>query len=51
MSQIDVAPGQAIAAGTMLGLSGLTGFTTGHHLHFEIRFDGGYVNPALYLGF
>ena len=51
MSQIDVAPGQAIAAGTTLGLSGLTGFTTGHHLHFEIRFEGGYVNPALYLGF
>lgn len=51
MSEIWVSPGQAVGAGTVLGLSGLTGFTTGHHLHFEIRYNGAYVNPADYLGF
>ncbi len=51
MSQINVTPGQRIAAGATLGMTGLTGFTTGHHLHFEIRYNGGYVNPALYLNF
>jgi len=51
MSEIWVSPGQAVSAGSTLGLSGLTGFTTGHHLHFEIRYNGAYVNPADYLGF
>ena len=51
MSQINVTPGQRVSAGATLGITGLTGFTTGHHLHFEIRYNGGYVNPALYLNF
>ena len=51
MSQINVTPGQRVSAGGTLGLTGLTGFTTGHHLHFEIRYNGGYLNPALYLNF
>ena len=44
--QINVSPGQRVSQGTLLGISGLTGFTTGEHLHFEIRFQGAYVNPA-----
>lgn len=51
MDQIDVSPGQRVSAGTILGISGLTGFTTGEHLHFEIRLNGAPVNPADYLGF
>lgn len=51
MSQIDVSPGQRVSQGTPLGLSGLTGYTTGEHLHFEIRLNGAPVNPAAYLGF
>jgi murein DD-endopeptidase MepM/ murein hydrolase activator NlpD len=51
MSEIRVTPGQAVSAGTVLGLSGLTGYTTGHHLHFEIRYFGGPVDPRLYIGF
>jgi len=51
MSQINVSPGQRVAAGATLGMTGLTGFTTGHHLHFEIRLNGGYLDPALYLDF
>lgn len=51
MSEIDVNPGQRVSAGTVLGISGVTGFTTGEHLHFEIRHNGAAVNPADYLGF
>ena len=48
MSQINVTPGQRVTAGTTLGMTGLTGFTTGHHLHVEVRLNGGYLDPALY---
>ena len=50
-SQILVTPGQAVSAGTIVGVSGNTGFSTGEHLHFEIRKDGAPVNPADYLPF
>jgi murein DD-endopeptidase MepM/ murein hydrolase activator NlpD len=51
LDQINVSPGQSVSAGTIVGVSGLTGYTTGEHLHFEIRFNGAPVNPADYLGF
>lgn len=50
-SQILVTPGQPVSAGTILGVSGNTGFSTGEHLHFEIRKDGAPVDPAAYLPF
>jgi murein DD-endopeptidase MepM/ murein hydrolase activator NlpD len=46
-----VSPGQRVAAGTIVGVSGVTGYTTGEHLHFEIRKDGAAVDPAAYLPF
>ena len=51
MSEILVSPGQRVSQGTILGISGITGFTTGEHLHFEIRINGAPVNPAFYLAF
>lgn len=37
LSRVDVTSGQVVAAGTVLGLSGNTGCSTGPHLHFDIR--------------
>jgi murein DD-endopeptidase MepM/ murein hydrolase activator NlpD len=51
MSQIDVVLGQAVGQREALGYSGVTGFTTGEHLHFEIRSYGTPVNPAQYIDF
>lgn len=50
-SEIHVVPGQRVSQGTVLGLSGVTGYTTGEHLHFEIRYFGAPVNPANYINF
>jgi hypothetical protein len=53
LSQVDVVPGQLVSTGTILGLVGETGFTTGPHLHFEVRLrEGTYYttrNPELWL--
>jgi murein DD-endopeptidase MepM/ murein hydrolase activator NlpD len=53
LSEIDVAEGQWLEAGQKLGLVGNTGFTTGPHLHFEVRIgNNDYFNsrnPELWL--
>jgi len=50
LSQINVACGQGVFQGNLIGLSGSTGNSTGAHLHFEMRNDQyGRVNPWLYL--
>lgn len=46
LSRIDVAVGQAVDAGTVLGLVGATGMATGPHLHFRIdNPSGSMVDP------
>lgn len=49
LSRIDVRVGQAVAAGSTLGLSGSTGESTGTHVHFEVRQGGIAKDPVGYL--
>ena len=41
--------GDRVKAGQVLGFAGLTGRTTGPHLHFEVELNGVRRNPLLYL--
>lgn len=50
--EIVVRWGQSVTKGeTVLGISGSTGYSTGEHLHFELRYNGQYLNPADYIHF
>lgn len=45
LSVISVVPCQGVAAGSPIGLAGNTGNSFGAHLHFEVRLNGGFINP------
>ncbi|MDD5089420.1 MAG: peptidoglycan DD-metalloendopeptidase family protein [Candidatus Wallbacteria bacterium] len=49
LSSIAVARGQVVTTNTMIGRIGTTGYSTGPHLHFEIKQKGKQVNPLKYL--
>jgi murein DD-endopeptidase MepM/ murein hydrolase activator NlpD len=42
--------GQVVPRGTTVAFEGSTGWSTGPHLHFEIRVNGVYRNPCIWLG-
>jgi murein DD-endopeptidase MepM/ murein hydrolase activator NlpD len=46
LSRIDVHEGQRVATGDRLGLSGATGRVTGPHLHWAVRWQDAYLDPA-----
>jgi len=49
MSSINVGVGDYVEKGDVIGDEGSTGRSTGPHLHFEVRINGGTVNPLTYI--
>ena len=50
LSKINLAEGQTVSAGDMLGEAGSTGFSTAAHLHWEVRVAGENTDPEAFLG-
>jgi len=50
LASFAVRNGQLVYRGQTIAYEGSTGNSTGPHLHFEIRYNGNYVDPCLYLG-
>ena len=49
LDPLAVSQGQSVEQGQVIGYVGLTGHTTGYHLHFEVHLNGQVVNPLDYL--
>lgn len=51
LSRLDVAVGDEVERGDVIGLSGQTGYAEGPHLHFTLRINDVSVDPMVFFGF
>ncbi|MFQ6730088.1 MAG: peptidoglycan DD-metalloendopeptidase family protein [Alphaproteobacteria bacterium] len=49
LSQINVSRGDWVRPGTVIGLAGSSGRSTGPHLHYEIRYKGAPFDPTKFV--
>ena len=50
LSSLAVSAGQTVSQGQVIGYCGSTGWSTGPHLHFEMRVNGVTTDPLAYYG-
>jgi len=50
LAEINVQVGQVVKKGDEIGSADSTGYSSGNHLHFEIRINGTPVDPLTVLG-
>lgn len=49
LERVLVQPDQLVKKGQVIGIQGSTGRSTGHHLHYEVRYQGRAINPVNFL--
>ncbi len=49
LERVLVQPEQVVKKGQVIGIQGSTGRSTGHHLHYEVRYQGRAINPSNFL--
>jgi murein DD-endopeptidase MepM/ murein hydrolase activator NlpD len=45
LNSVSVGCGYSVQQGAIVGYAGSTGNSTGTHLHFEVRYLGGFISP------